>query len=68
MKKNIYIGRNCLKGGGLRQFVDLMRGGGLVKNRAGVFLRGEVDTSMHTMKLAVTLTVILIYWCQCLRG
>ena len=43
-------------------------GGGLVKNRAGVFLRGEVDTSMHTMKLAVTLTVILIYWCQCLRG
>ena len=43
-----------------------MQGGGvgdLVENRAGVFLREEVDTSMHTMKLAVTLTVILIYWC-----
>ena len=45
-------------------------GGGVVweKNGGGWFLRGEVDTSMHTMKLAVTLTVILIYWCQCLRG
>ena len=29
-----------------------------------VFLRG-VDTPMHTMNLAITLTVILIYWCQC---
>ena len=66
LRKKQYIGRNCLKRGGLKQFVDLMQGGGvgdLVENRAGVFLREEVDTSMHTMKLAVTLTVILIYWC-----
>ena len=48
-------------GAGLRQFVDLTRG--LGKEQWGCFLRGDVDTSMHTMKLAVTLTVILIYWC-----
>ena len=65
-RKKQYIGKNCLKGG-LRQFVDLK--GDLVKSRweEGVFEGGEVDTSMHTMKLAITLTVILIYWCQCLR-
>ena len=34
------------KKGGLGQFVDL--NGGLAKKR-GVFLRGSVDTAMHTM-------------------
>ena len=52
--KNQYIGRNCLKGG-LRQYVDLRGGRGLIKSRGGMFLRGKVDTSMHTMKLATTL-------------
>ena len=52
---------------GLRQFADLR--GDLVKNSGGegVFDRREVDTPMHTMKLAITLTAILMYWCQCPR-
>ena len=36
----------------------------------GVFEGGDGgggDTPMHTMNLAITLTVILIYWCQCPR-
>ena len=40
--------------------------GGLDKKEWGVFLkgwRGDGDTPMHTMNLAITLTVILIYWC-----
>ena len=50
--------------GWLRQFVDLT--GGLGKEQWEYFLRGDVDTLIHTMKLAVILPVILIYWCQCL--
>ena len=48
---------------------DLRRlGEGLLKNRKGVvFLRGGVGTPMHTMNLAITLIVMLIYWCQWLR-
>ena len=64
-KKQIYREELPKRGGVLRQFVDLKEG--LVKNREGVFLRGEVDAPMYTMKLAITLTVISIYWYQCPR-
>ena len=46
-----------------RQFADL-RVEGLGK-KGGVFEEGGGDTPMHTMNLAIILTVILIYWCQC---
>ena len=36
--KNQYIGGDCLKGGGLGQFVDLR---GELNKKDGVFLRGE---------------------------
>ena len=49
---------------GLGQFANL-RGGGLgKKEECGVFEgggEGIVDTPMHTINLAITLTVILIY-------
>ena len=47
------------EGGRLGQFADLS-GDGLGKKR-GVFEEGGGDTPMHTMNLAIILTVILIY-------
>ena len=42
-----------------------LRGEGLGKKEGGVFLRGGGgETPTHTTNLAITLTVILIYWCQ----
>ena len=62
-KKLIYR-QNCLKteAGGLGQFANLREG--LGKKEGGrVFMGGGrlVDTPMHTMNLARTLTVILSY-------
>ena len=51
-KKTNIEGESPKKGRGLRQFVDLRgEGGGLGKKEGVVFLRGEVDTIMHTMKM-----------------
>ena len=46
--KNQYIGGDCLKRGGLGQFVGLRGGAWLGKKEGVVFLRG-VDTPMLTM-------------------
>ena len=61
-KKLIYRRELPKKRGGLEQFADL-RGEGLGKKEGGdVFKEGlGGDTPIHTMNLAITLTVILIY-------
>ena len=38
------------------------------KNNTGMLakkMEEGFDTPMHTMNLAVTLTAISVYWCQC---
>ena len=52
------------KGVGLGQFADLKEGGlGKMEEGGvgGIFEGGRSDTPMHTINLAITLTVILIY-------
>ena len=51
------------KKGGVGQFADL-RGGGLGKKWSVFEWGGGTDTPMHTMNLAIFLTVVLIYRCQ----
>ena len=55
--KNQYIGGNFLKRGEAWT-ISRFKGGSLAKKRKGVLLRG---LPIHTMNLAITLTVILIY-------
>ena len=61
--KKQYRGGNCLKGG-LGHFADLRgRGGGGLARKRGGFLRGGVDTPMHTMKWA-GITYSITYSCE----
>ena len=61
--KSYYIGENCQETGGTWAVCRFKRGRGVAKMKGAMFLRVvvRVNTPMHTMNLAVTLNVILIY-------
>ena len=68
-EKLIYRRESPKKGGRLGQFANL-RKGALSKKRGSIFEEGVGlggDTPVNTINLAITLTMTLIYCCQCPR-